>query len=231
MTQDEIRAIALEVARMDELMGPKDTFAFTKDRLVDFATRFLAAITAKAEPVAWMNMSGKTCSDDWKKHHARENDADSFYKPLYTNPAIEPAPQTSYEAYKEHKRKRLEEAGFLKSPLRGAAPLPGEVAQMVELLRDCSVNEWRKNRRMAEAADLIERLARERDMWRETDLRDAARVDELAEKLGRLARQVPDGCVVVPREPTDAMLVELFRGYTTRELAYKSMIAAGEVKP
>lgn len=40
-------------------------------------------------------------------------------------------------------------------------------------------------------ADLIELLAAERDMWRETDLRDAARVDELAAEVKRLAALVP----------------------------------------
>lgn len=97
MTQDEIRAIALEVARMDELMGPKDTFAFTKDRLVDFATRFLAAIAEKAEPVAWLvrdQVDGLRYPCN-QKNPAGSIDGES--EPLFTHPAIEPAQQAAFD--------------------------------------------------------------------------------------------------------------------------------------
>ena len=36
------------------------------------------------------------------------------------------------------------------------------------------------------------------------------------------------GMVMVPREPTEAMLTALFRGYTSREDAYRAMLAAGK---
>jgi len=57
--------------------------------------------------------------------------------------------------------------------------------------------------------------------------------------IERLARQVPTDCVVVPREPTEAML-EVWRNWggpeernyvvVKRRELYKAMIAAGEVK-
>lgn len=36
------------------------------------------------------------------------------------------------------------------------------------------------------------------------------------------------GFVMVPVEPSPEMLNELFRGYTTREQAYRAMIAASQ---
>lgn len=55
-----------------------------------------------------------------------------------------------------------------------------------------------------------------------------------AEMLERLARQVPEGCVVVPREPTGAIrkagCVYLDDDLFIADGIYKAMIAAGEVK-
>ena len=150
MTNEEIRAIALEVARMDELMGPKDTYAFTKDRMVDFATRFLAAIAEKAEPVAWVSeksfakMRGDYPPMSMYFRNTRYNEMNI---PLYTHPAIEPAQPKGH--YKDQLIDELDNR---------AAPLPDEVAQMVEALRR---HEWIPV--IQQAAEMIERLARERD--------------------------------------------------------------------
>lgn len=101
MTNEEIRAIALEVARMDELMGPKDTFAFTKDRMVDFATRFLAAITEKVEPVVLIQtdpdgnlLIHEIRRPDWQSKLDQNDRAMGWTEtPVFIHPAIEPASQ------------------------------------------------------------------------------------------------------------------------------------------
>jgi len=73
MTQDEIRAIALEVAKE---MG----FRCVEDYIL-FATRFLAAITEKAEPVGEVDSFGRVILKYSPMHGTK----------LFTNPAIEPA--------------------------------------------------------------------------------------------------------------------------------------------
>lgn len=58
---------------------------------------------------------------------------------------------------------------------------------------------------------------------------------EAAAFIERLAARVPDGCVVVPREATDEMLLaaESVKQYelSTPRLRWEAMIAAGAVKP
>lgn len=79
---------------------------------------------------------------------------------------------------------------------------------------------------------MLEHLARERD-------KAIIRRDEIAhslrrEEVERLARQVPPDCVVVPREPFNEALDILKRvrdGELGNCLAYRMLIAAGEVKP
>jgi hypothetical protein len=82
--------------------------------------------------------------------------------------------------------------------------LPDDVAKMVERLRKAG-NPWYSHT-CESAADMIERLA----------------------------RQVPEGCVVVPREPTEAIrkagCVYLDDDLFIADGIYKAMIAAGEVK-
>jgi hypothetical protein len=60
-----------------------------------------------------------------------------------------------------------------------------------------------------------------------------------ADLIERLAARVPDGCVVVPREPTPKMVdvtwneqLDVCESHNSRnKRIYKAMIAAGEVKP
>lgn len=79
MKPEEIRAIVQESAAMEQLVGTGYLYVFAED----FATRFLAAITEKAEPVVDPNCTCDehgACAYCWngKKHD--------------THPAIEPAP-------------------------------------------------------------------------------------------------------------------------------------------
>lgn len=74
MKPEQIRAIALEVAKE---MG----FRCVEDYIL-FATRFLAAITAKAEPVAEVGAVDGYWWGDRPKNGTR----------LFTHPSIEPAP-------------------------------------------------------------------------------------------------------------------------------------------
>ncbi len=61
------------------------------------------------------------------------------------------------------------------------------------------------------------------------------RCKQAADLIERLAARVPEGCVVVPREATDEMLLaaESVKQYelSTPRLRWEAMIAAGEVKP
>ena len=104
MTNEKIRAIALEVAKelLDEPLNIGQA-----DHYIDFATRFLAAINAKAEPVAWLvrdQVDGLRYPCN-QKNPAGSIDGES--EPLFTHPAIEPK----------------------------SAPLPDEVREIVERLR------------------------------------------------------------------------------------------------
>jgi len=98
------------------------------------------------------------------------------------------------------------------------APLPDDVAKMVE--------------RLCYQTRYVHGLVR-------------VTMTEAADMLERLARQVPEGCVVVPREPTTKMMeAGMFAGLNAPDVGgicspftaeaydtYKAMIAAGEVKP
>ena len=46
------------MAVMDELMGPRDTFASTKERMADFATRLIAFYLKEQEPDGWIDGEG-----------------------------------------------------------------------------------------------------------------------------------------------------------------------------
>ncbi len=92
----------------------------------------------KQEPVAWMFDLATLCSQDGK-YSNWENRIQRF-KPTVPANAIRnsiplfatPVAPSNYEAYKEHKRKKLEKAGFLKSPLReNTAPVAPEGWQAV----------------------------------------------------------------------------------------------------
>lgn len=220
MPNEEIRAIAIKVAQ--DMGDDEGTDAW----IIEYATRFLAAITEKAEPVAldaiyaaWHGAGVDIAGGNWKRFVG-------MLPPLFTHPAIEPAPQ------EQKPQTTTVESGSPAQPVPvGAAPLPDDVAELVARLRGYHICTVTNN----EAADMIERLANraknainEMEIYRDENenlrrLKDAPATP--------VARQVPPDCVVVPKEPTEAMLAELFRGYTTRELAYRAMIAAGEVKP
>jgi len=83
----DIKQIALEVAKelLDEPLNIGQA-----DHYIDFATRFLAAINAKAEPVAWLvrdQVDGLRYPCN-QKNPAGSIDGES--EPLFTHPAIEP---------------------------------------------------------------------------------------------------------------------------------------------
>ena len=196
MTQDEIRAIALEVAKE---MG----FRCVEDYIL-FATRFLAAINAKAEPVAEVH-GDPDYVHTWQVYPIKRGS----YKPgdkLFLHPAIEPALSAARSLTDELMDcvdrlgseydtvdPRVWEHMLVYANPVGAAPLPDDVAQMVEALRR---HEWVPV--IQQAADLIERLA----------------------------RQVPPDCVVVPREPFNEALDILKRvrdGELGNCLAYRKL--------
>lgn len=290
MNQDEIRAITLatQFHELYESLAPsfgyetrQDTRQFDPEskngRLMvavcgAMYTRFLAAIAEKAEPVAWVSeksfakMRGDYPPMSMYFRNTRYNEMNI---PLYTHPAIEPAPQQQPGHYKDQLIDELDNRAAPLPPCilcangndlpegeycrgcgrsnesnlkravrlaRGssepptmkvgfAAPLPDEVAQMVEALRRY---EWVPV--IQQAAEMIERLARERDQA-------VIRRDEIAhslrrEEVERLARQVPEGCVVVQRTVTeDAKCVMATPGnYRTYQDQWTALIAAGEVK-
>lgn len=122
MTQDEIRAIALEVAKelLDEPLNIGQAEHYT-----DFATRFLAAITAKAEPdyrsiadAVVRNLEGRkqVINLDLDEELVEEimQEMTDTIRDGFTHPAIEPAPQES--------RPVTVSDATRKSPV-GAAPL------------------------------------------------------------------------------------------------------------
>lgn len=86
--------------------------------------------------------------------------------------------------------------------------------------------------RIKEVREMVERLRND-----ETNLFRLQ--EQAADLIERLAARVPDGCVVVPREPTEAMIradIGFYEEHPSNMqawavISYKSMIAAGEVKP
>lgn len=209
MKDEQIRAVALDLASKLS----KDGKFHWDGSLFDLVDPLLADINAKAEPVFEVGFG-------WLKTKSGNITPCPNGTLLYTHPAIDHAPQQETIMPGRYKGDALDKPAC-------AAPLPDEVTQMVERLRQHALPDPQDEREVLHApvlkaaANLIERLAKQ--------VQDASDNLTIAYMAGA-ASAVPDGCVVVPREPTDAMLVELFRGYTTRELAYKSMIAAGEAK-
>jgi len=111
-------------------------------------------------------------------------------------------------------------------------PLPDDVAQMVEALRR---HEWVPV--IQQAADMIEHLARQLQEVKDWNAMLADHNEQLAQRGDdleeRLARQVPEGCVVVPREPTEAMFLAakeaMWVGNIASSIIYKAMLAAGQI--
>lgn len=268
------RAIALEVA--EQVYGaPVSPHA--ADEFCDFATRFLAAIAEKSEPVAWI-----TGGDCYENGHidAVAWRTGEFTIPLFTHPAIEPAPQP-HGHYKDQLIDELDNrtapqeqkpqttisesaspakpapvcaahlfreiyevwAGSEGIPMPRTAPeayLLGLLEQMVDLAKQGMAETKGAASLPEEVLEILERLRGE-NTWFSNHILGT----EAADLIERLARQVPEGCVVVPREPTEAML-EATAKIALRRLQhmgernkgimhgltenYKAMIAAGEVK-
>ncbi len=205
----DIKELALKVAGMPHNMGPHDTSAFTTECITDFATRLIAAYTEGQEPVAMVVDGGGELhlpKLQWvSANHSLETPTGSK---LFTAPP-EPAPQqkvcvtcggTCEQFFCNTFKDRSDYSAHQATAC--AALSSEEVKEMVERLRElscCFEKPWQSD--YHKAADLIERLA----------------------------ARVPDGCVVVPREPTEAMIGnEWNRDMLTG--IWKAMIAAGEVK-
>jgi len=204
MNQDEIRAIAQQAYEevMKQSLRPQD-----KEHVIAVCTRFLVAIAEKAEPVAWLvrdQVDGLRYPCN-QKNPAGSIDGES--EPLFTHPAIEPAP-TVDSAISQLVAALQESKGWLRDYAdaiirdaidRTAAPLPDEVREIVERLRAYPTRDGLL------AAEMIERLA----------------------------RQVPEGCAVVQRKVTeDTKCVLATPGnYRTYQDQWTALIAAGEVKP
>ena len=243
MTNEEIRAIALEVAK--EVNGVHDPRL--AEGFVEFATSFLAAITAKAEPIIptllYEAHDFGQFADDFDQPLARPI-RKAIRDLLNTHPAIEPAPQQHVfyktgdpdapEQIKDSngevvlaycRRCKQAEADLTPACPAGAAPLPDEV-------------QWRNIRHAVRTLADWAFGGKDDPRWGTAWL---AMVNGLSAKDGpqfnleRLARQVPPDCVVVPREPTEAMChaakEAMWVGNIASSVIYKAMIAAGEVKP
>ena len=87
MTQDEIRAIALEVAK--KMYGGESSDM--PEILVDFAARFLAAITEKAEPFCYHYITNGTWDFFTKELPPDDAYDEGTLTKLFTHHAIEPA--------------------------------------------------------------------------------------------------------------------------------------------
>jgi len=238
----DIKQIALEVARMNELMGPKDTFAFTKDRLVDFATRFLAAITEKAEPVA--EIIGANSGGRDVQTIAVEGKLIPKGTKLFTHPAIEPAPQitlngmTPYQFALNELYKFQEKTGCDTADEIGAAPLP-EFETMTIGDKTYKIMGGYLIYEITPLPDDVAQMVQRLHLLQDEGYTFSG---EAAEMIERLARQVPPDCVVVPRELLGG-LCKYGHLHTVEGVAYSQgshrellgrasdLIAAGEVKP
>lgn len=103
MTNEEIRAIALEVAHgMDwedltnhgagSCVASHGCAGVTQDDLIGFSTRFLAAITEKAEPFCYHYITNGTWDFFTKELPPDDAYDEGTLTKLFTHPAIEPKP-------------------------------------------------------------------------------------------------------------------------------------------
>ncbi len=193
--------------------------------LRDFAQRLIAAYVEGQEPVAW-NKKIRNSVDDLLAQAGYAKDSSARHQLSMMNfdaapPLTEPAPQGTV-AQPTKVASALD--GQVQTSPACAAPTPEEVREMVERLYsdlDGGPSGWAKQ----EAADMIERLAAIN-----TNLNS-----ENALLLKWKLEGVPEGCVVVPMEPTEAMCqaasARCHHPQALYKTAYKAMIAAGEVKP
>ena len=212
--------------------------------LDEFATRLIAAYLA--DPVAWRThhdepMLFPTINEAWQYCEDDEGPEPLFAAPVKDSLTTEPAPS---EFSAEQRDKDW-------SAFKGAAPSSEEVQSSLKWLRKAEFGAMQEY--ASRIADMIECLAAHTDyletvisehgadMWAQGEeyavlsakcAKALIRVGELEQLL---AARVPDGCVVVPREATDEMLLaaESVKQYelSTPRLRWEAMIAAWEVKP
>lgn len=142
MTLEQLHAIALEQAQHMDNLYLRNVPAVV---LQEFATRFLAAITEKAEPVAW-HCKGKDKVGGFYSYvvGGKKPAGDDYLEviPLYPHPASELALQQE-----DHTPRYCSE-----HPAVCAAQTSGEVKWTINHLRAIG---------MLQAADMIEHLARQ----------------------------------------------------------------------
>lgn len=206
MTPDQLRAIALEVAK--ECGSGMIPTLKEDDDYIDFALRFLAAVAEKAEPVAWMyqEYSGKPIvsmnpPSSFDPNELSENEVSVFQ--LFLHPAIEPAPQTADESTSgEHYA-----SGSAKSV--GADPLG--ISAEIDLPHD--LHEETKGLVVQFAEAMAQKLAHAQrkygysDGWRSPDWMDECR-SKLVEHLAKGdPRDVANYCAFLwyHKQPTVAV--------------------------
>ena len=229
----DIKELAAHIAR--DMWGPEAVVQEAQD----FAQRFLAAYLAEQEPVWYHSV------DRHGVNHFTGPDEDCAYgaKPLYTAPPLPeaarnlyreiyevwagsegiPMPRTAPEAYLLQLLEQM--VDIAKTGMNMTEPAPQQETIMPGRYKGDALCAAPSSE---EVREMVERLRND-----ETDL---FRLQEkAADLIERLAARVPDGCVVVPREPTEAMCqaasARCHHPQALYKTAYKAMIAAGEMKP
>lgn len=233
MTPEQIRAIALEV--WDE--------GFDTDKNIgDFATRFLAAINAKAEPFCYHYITNGTWDFFTKELPPDDAYDEGTLTKLFTHPAIEPAPQAAFDQEIKDSDELLRLLNLPPDRYRtdgGCINLPKVRAAVREPWNYPTIDPVNPPvQSSVGAAPLPDEVQAMVERLRECD---ADLAQEAADMIERLAQQVPEGCVVVPRELLNG-LCKYGHLHTVEGVAYSQgshrellgrasdLIAAGEVK-
>lgn len=218
----DIKELALRKAKETWTDIPPEWFdrdrGGVKEKILEYATRLIAAYAEGQEPVAWIAVGGATDLKGgvyrklfWQQSNARNGWAREW-KPLYSAPP-EPAPQPAATTTPE------EIVGYTVAPVVCAAPSSEEV-------------QWRNIKHVVKTLADWAFGGKDDPRWGTAWV---AMVTGLTAKDGptfnleRLAALVPDGCVVVPREPTEAMCLA-GQDHPGCYQVFKAMIAVGEVK-
>jgi hypothetical protein len=169
----------------------------------DFATRLIAAYTDGQEPVAWDGSEG------WEQLAwnlcAEEGGEESCTELLWDGGPI-PEPWGDRWLKYEGEAKRM--ISLVRKFTAPPAPRPSYTGTCANLHETVQVpNAACAAPSSEEVRDAVARL---NDRFYDLDEGDCRRISDLIEYL---AARVPDGCVVVPKEPTNEM-IDAPRGFT-----------------
>ncbi len=235
----DVKELALKVAiDVGVWQVEPSEVCFTEARLTYFATRLIAAYCAEQKPDCWAVLTpngSKLVSPEEAKGLLKAY-------PLFTAPPLtEPAPQTDgstiVSAPNQESCPICRDTGKTCCDYEPTQTAESAIAQLVTALQQSKG--WMRDYADSIIRDAIDRnTAPSSEEVREMVERLYSDLDggpsgwlkqEAADMIERLAARVPEGCVVVPREPTEAMIGnEWNRDMLTG--IWKAMIAAGEVK-